>query len=59
MLNQTIRRRVLFTGGSGTDSTKTDGAFAAGFAGTFDAGGVVTAELCSVKLLSTAENLRP
>jgi hypothetical protein len=58
MLNQTIRRRVLFTGGSGTDSTTTDGAFAAGFTGAFGAGGV-TAELSCFKLSSTAENLRP
>jgi len=66
MLNQTMRLRVLFTGGSGIDSTMTDGAFAAGFAATFGAGGAeavtggaVTAELSSFKLLSTAENLRP
>src|SRR5207253_632214 len=40
MLYQTIRRRVLFTGGSGVDSTTTAGGFAgAGFAGTFAAGG--------------------
>jgi hypothetical protein len=66
MLNQTIRRRVLFTGGSGTDSTTTDGAFATVFAGAFGAGGAeavaggaATAELSSLKLLSTAENLPP
>ena len=65
MLNQTIRRRVLFTGGSGTDSTTTDGAFTAGFNGAFGTGGAeavgggaATAELSCFKLLSTAENLR-
>jgi hypothetical protein len=36
-LYQTIRRRVLLTGGSGTDSTTTAGVFAGGFAGTLAA----------------------
>ena len=57
---QTIRRRVLFTGGSGFDSTTTagglaaafTGALAAGAAGAF-AGGAATAELCWSKVLST------
>jgi len=59
MLNQTIRRRVLLTGGSGTDSTTTDGAFPAGLAGDFAAGrgaalagGAATSVPSSFKLLS-------
>src|ERR1700730_15877213 len=65
MLSQTIRRRFLFTGGSGTDSTMTAGGFPAGLAAAFGAGGAAAlaggaamAELSSFKLLSTPENLR-
>ena len=62
MLSQIIRRRFLFTGGSGTDSTITAGGFPAGFATGFGAGGAggaaaagggAMAELLSFKLLST------
>src|ERR1700682_3922793 len=66
MLAQIMRRRILFTGGSGTDSTTTDGALPAGFAGAFGAGGAAagaggtpTAECSCFMLSSTAENLRP
>ena len=38
-LHQTIRRRVLLTGGSGVDSTTTAGVLAGGFAGTLAANG--------------------
>jgi hypothetical protein len=64
-LSQTIRRRFLLTGGSGTDSTMTAGGFPAGLATAFGAGGAeavaggaATAELSSFRLLSTSENLR-
>src|ERR1041384_8209688 len=60
-LAQTIRRRVLLTTGSGEDSTTTDGALLAGFAGGLGAGfgsplagGAAIAELCSFTLLSTS-----
>jgi hypothetical protein len=39
ILAQTMRRRVLLTAGSGTDSTTTAGVFAGGLAGTFAASG--------------------
>src|SRR5258706_13394780 len=65
MLSQMMRRRFLFTGGSGTDSTITAGGFPAGRATAFGAGGVAAvagvaamAEPSFVKLLSTPENLR-
>src|SRR6266404_5626412 len=65
-LSQMIRRRFLFTGGSGTDSTTTAGGFPAGLATAFGAegaavvaGGTATAELSSFKLLSTPEGLHP
>jgi hypothetical protein len=54
-----MRRRILLTGGSGVDSTTTDGGLAAGRAegfaagGAEPAGGAATAELCSLALLST------
>src|ERR1700675_1004668 len=59
MLAQTMRRRILFTGGSGTDSTTTDGALPAGFAGAFGAGGAATAAPSLFMFSSTAENLHP
>jgi hypothetical protein len=66
MLNQTMRRRILFTGGSGTDSTTTAGGFPAGLTGAFGAGGAAavtggaaTAELSSFKLLSTERKPPP
>jgi len=59
-LAQTIRRRILLTGGSGVDSTTTAGGLPAGLAGTLGAegaaglaGGGAPAELCWSKLLST------
>jgi len=65
MLSQMMRRRFLFTGGSGTDSTMTAGGFPAGLAIAFGAGGaaavtggVAMAEPSFFKLLSTPENLR-
>jgi hypothetical protein len=65
MLSQMMRRRFLFTGGSGTDSTTTAGGFPAGLATAFGAGGAAAvaggaamAEPSFVKLLSTPENLR-
>ena len=54
-----MRRRILLTGGSGVDSTTTDGGLAGGLAAGFvaggaePAGGAATAELCSLALLST------
>src|SRR5258707_8672817 len=66
MLSQIIRRRFLFTGGSGTDSTTTAGGLPAGLATGFGAGGAAavaggaaTVELSSFKLLSTPEGLHP
>src|SRR5258706_3038873 len=63
-LSQMMRRRFLFTGGSGTDSTITAGGFPAGRATAFGAGGAAAvaggaalAEPSFVKLLSTPENL--
>jgi len=55
-LAQTIRRRVLFTTGSGVDSTTTDGGLPAGFvAGDAAlAGGVGTPERSWFTLLSTS-----
>src|SRR2546421_1716368 len=65
MLSQMMRRRFLFTGGSGTDSTTTAGGFPAGLAAAFGVGGAgavtggaASAELSSFKLLSNPENLR-
>src|SRR6266850_7252631 len=65
-LSQIMRRRFLFTGASGIDSTTTAGGFPAGLAAAFGAGGAAvvaggtaTAELSSFKLLSTPEDLRP
>src|SRR5258707_1145572 len=65
-LSQMMRRRFLFTGASGIDSTTTAGGFPAGLATAFGAGGAAlfaggtaTAELSSFKLLSTPEDLRP
>src|SRR2546423_7666173 len=61
-LAQTIRRRVLFTTGSGVDSTTTDGGLPAGFAAAFGAGGASpaggagTPELCWLTLLSTSRS---
>jgi len=40
-----MRRRILLTGGSGVDSTTTDGGLAGGLAAGFAAGGAATAEL--------------
>ena len=61
-----MRRRFLFTGASGIDSTTTAGGFPAGLAAAFGAGGAAvvaggtaTAELSSFKLLSTPKALRP
>ena len=48
-----MRRRILLTGGSGVDSTTTDGGLAGGLTAGFAAGGAATAELCSLALLST------
>src|SRR6266404_2550004 len=63
-LSQMIRRRFLFTGGSGTDSTTTAGGLPAGLATAFGAGGAAAAaggaamaEFSSFKLLSTPKNL--
>jgi hypothetical protein len=65
MLSQMMRRRFLFTGGSGTDSTTTAGGFPAGLATAFGAGGAAAVadgaaitELSSFKSLSTSEGLR-
>lgn len=55
MLAQTMRRRILLTGGSGTDSITTDGALPVGFAGGFGAGGAATAELSCFMSSSTAK----
>src|SRR6266581_7943432 len=43
MLAQTMRRRILLTGGSGVDSTTTAGGFPAGLAGVFAAAGAAGA----------------
>jgi hypothetical protein len=58
-LAQTIRLRVLFTTGSGVDSTTTDGGLPAGLVAAFGAGGALaggagTPELCWLTLLSTS-----
>src|SRR5437870_6246532 len=59
-LAQTIRRRVLFTAGSGVDSTTTDGGLPAGFVAVFGpvgaslAGGAGTPERSWFTLLSTS-----
>ena len=43
MLAQTMRRRILLTGGSGADSTTSAGGFPAGFAGVFAVAGAAGA----------------
>src|SRR5258708_5277670 len=65
-LSQMMRRRFLFTGASGIDSTTTAGGFPAGLATAFGAGGAAvvaggtaTAEVSSFKLLSTPRRPPP
>ena len=60
MLAQTMRRRILLTGGSGVDSTTTAGGFPAGLAGVFavagaagDTGSATATDVSLVGTLST------